>query len=397
MKKLISLAILVGLAVLLTLAAIENTGKVAIFLSTHRIDFSLNFGIVALVLCILTVWFLLGVIRASGEVPSRLKKYLGVRRQQALLKANTTGLMALVIGDDMLADKALRNARKTGEHNELSYLIRAMSAIQSDRLDVAEAVLAEKTTWDDQYQDALVILKAQIALKQNNYRLALEHVQSLPNKCSRYPQVQKTKLFAQLGLQQWALALAQLRHLSGSQTLSVAELNAAFDSVYTGLVTESIQKDSESVMTLVNQASSSEKSNPFVLKHLTSALLSIDQPDQARRLLEQAMEHELNDVLLDAYAKVATVISQSCLPFVERLLTKHPDHIDLIMIAAEVCEKEQLWGKSIARFERVYQQQPSATIASKLKRLYDLANQPEKAAHWQAKLQNHLNQSRRLS
>lgn len=396
MKKLITLALLVGFAVLLTLAALENTGKVAIFLPTHRIDFSLNFGIVAVLLSVVAVWFLLGVIRASGAVPGRLKKYLGGRRQEALLKANTTGLMALIVGDDMLADKALKNARKTGEHNELSYLIRAMSAIQSDRLDIAEKVLEEKTSWEEQYQDALIILKARVALKQTNYRLALEHVQSLPNKCSRYPQVQKIKLFAQLGMRQWGLALAQLRHLSQSTALSKAELSATFDSVYKGLVEEA-QGSSESVLSLVNQATSTEKLNPVVLKHLSLGLLDANQPDEARKHLELALESDMNDMLLESYAKVTAVVSTSCLPFVEKLLAKYPDHMRLVEIAAEVCEKEQLWGKAIARFEKVYLAHPSAAIARKLERLYDLANQPEKSSHWREKLQSHLDQSRQLA
>lgn len=396
MKKLITLALLVGLAVLLTLAALENTGKVAIFLPTHRIDFSLNFGIVALVVAVVAVWFLLGVIRASGAVPSRLKRYLGGKRQQALLKANTTGLMALIVGDDMLADKALKNARKTGEHNELSYLIRAMSAIQADRLDIAEQILEEKKSWEEQYQDALIILKSRVALKQTNYRLALEHVQSLPNKCARYPQVQKIKLFAQLGLKQWSLALAQLRHLNGSNSLSNAETNAAYDAVYGGLISEAAGT-TESILSVVSQATASEKLNPVVLKHLSVGLLGVDHADQARKLLEAGLDVQLSDSLLDAYAKVAGVMAQSCLPYVEKLLAQNQEHIGLLAIAAEVCEKEQLWGKAIARFEKVYQSQPSAAIASKLERLYDLANQPEKSAHWRQKLQNHLDQSRQLA
>lgn len=396
MKKLIWLAILVALAVVLTLAANENTGKVAIFLTTHRIDFSLNFAIVALVVAVFVVWFTLGALRASSKVPAKLKRFMEDRRQKALLQANTTGLIALINGDDILADKALKNARKTGVENELSYLIRALSALQSDRFDVADDILEQGTSGEGDYQEAIAVLKGKVALSKHNYRLALTIVQDLPAKCAKYPQVLNIKLLALIGVQDWSNALTLYRQMEGMLSVSKTELNSILDNIYGGL-TEKLANKSDELTILADQATNAERVNPVVLKHLSAALLNVGQAERSRKMLEAALERNLETDLLSVYEKVAGVQSQQCLPFVEQLLAKHPQHIALLEIAAGVCEREQLWGKAISRFESVYQRKASAPVAGKLERLYELANQPEKAAFWHKKLQEHLGITRQLN
>ena len=82
------------------------------------------------------------------------------RKQAALLKANTQGLIALITGDEQGAQKALNQASKTGIETDLSYLIRAMSAIQADRFDVAEEILNQEKAKVGEHSHALVVLPA---------------------------------------------------------------------------------------------------------------------------------------------------------------------------------------------------------------------------------------------
>ncbi|MEK9817268.1 MAG: heme biosynthesis HemY N-terminal domain-containing protein, partial [Limnobacter sp.] len=93
-----------------TLMAQGNASKVLIFFGQYRIDMSLNFAIVAILLLFLVFYILLRAWRASSQLPGKFKEYWMNRKQNALLRANTQGLIALITGDEQGAHKALNQA-----------------------------------------------------------------------------------------------------------------------------------------------------------------------------------------------------------------------------------------------------------------------------------------------
>lgn len=133
---------------------------------------SLNFVILAIVLLFLTLHVVLRTWRASSQLPGKFKEYWMNRKQAALLKANTQGLIALITGDEQGAQKALNQASKTGIETDLSYLIRAMSAIQADRFDVAEEILNQERAKVGEHSHALVVLRGKVALSKRFLRCA---------------------------------------------------------------------------------------------------------------------------------------------------------------------------------------------------------------------------------
>lgn len=392
MKHLISLSVVVVLAVILTLVAKFNPGKVAIFLSEYRIDFSLNFAIVLFFVAFASTWIVFGAFRASGKMPARVRGFFSGRKQKILMEANTKGIIALITGDEALAEKSLRNAQKTGIESDLSYLIRALSALQADRFDVADELLAQNPAGRSDHADVIQLLKAKVALSKTNFELALELVNSLPPNYARFPESKRIRILALVGLSRWSEALAQYRQSDGARVLEPAAQEEALGKIYSGLCAESAGKP-DRVKVLAKEARHDELSQVSVLEPLTKALMQEGMVAIARKTLENALAREMRLEVLPLYQMVASVESREALPFVEKLVADNPGEVRLIELAADVCEREQLWGKAISGFERVYQKQASAHVAGRLERLYELANQPEKSRLWHEKLKVHLVQS----
>ncbi|MDH4395720.1 MAG: heme biosynthesis HemY N-terminal domain-containing protein [Limnobacter sp.] len=396
MKNLISLSVVVALAVVLTLVAKFNPGKVAIFLSEYRIDFSLNFAIVLFFVAFASTWIVFGAFRASGKMPARVRGFLSSRKQKILMEANTKGIIALITGDEALAEKSLRNAQKTGIESDLSYLIRALSALQADRYDVADELLSQNPAGRSDHADVIQLLKAKVALSKTNFELALELANGLPPSYSRYPQTKRIRILALVGLSRWAEALNQYRQSDGVQVLEESEREEALGKIYTGLCAESAGK-ADRVKTLAKEARHDELALVSVLEPLTKALMQEGMVNIARKTLENSLAREMRLDVLPLYQWVASVESREALPFVEKLVADNPGEVRLMELAADVCEREQLWGKAISGFERVYQKQASAHVAGRLERLYELANQPEKSRLWHEKLKVHLVQSSQVA
>jgi len=166
--------------------------------------------------------------------------------------------------------------------------------------------------------------------------------------------------------------------------------------IYMGLG-ESAGQDASKMKEVLSNAKSAELENMGVLRMLATGLLRSGLVTAARTLLETALNQNYNKDLLPIYHQVAVLEPREALPNVERLLAQQPADLRLLELAADVCEREQLWGKAISRFEAVYAKQPSAHVAGKLERLYEAANQGERAKIWREKLNNHLQNDRQLA
>lgn len=396
MKQLLGLLLVVVVAVAVTLMAQGNASKVLIFFGQYRIDMSLNFAVVAILLLFLVLYVMMRAWRASSQLPGKFKEYWTNRKQNALLQANTQGLIALITGDEQGAHKALNQASKTGIETDLSYLIRAMSAIQADRYDVAEEILNQEKAKVGEHSHALVVLRGKVALSKQDFSGALSMLEAMDPVAAKLPQVQRLRMLALMGLARWQDALVQYRACIAVSALTNAEKNEALMRIYMGLG-ESAGQDASKMKEVLSNAKSAELENMGVLRMLATGLLRSGLVTAARTLLETALNQNYNKDLLPIYHQVAVLEPREALPNVERLLAQQPADLRLLELAADVCEREQLWGKAISRFEAVYAKQPSAHVAGKLERLYEAANQGERAKIWREKLNNHLQNDRQLA
>jgi len=382
--------------VAVTLMAQGNASKVLIFFGQYRVDMSLNFAVVAILLLFLVLYVMMRAWRASSQLPGKFKEYWMNRKQNALLQANTQGLIALITGDEQGAQKALNQASKTGIETDLSYLIRAMSAIQADRYDVAEEILNQEKAKVGEHSHALVVLRGKVALSKQDFSGALSMLEAMDPLAAKLPQVQRLRMLALMGLARWQDALVQYRACVAVSALTNGEKNEALMRIYAGLG-ESAGQDASKMKEVLSSAKPAELENVGVLRTLATGLQRSGLVTAARTLLEMALNQNYNKDLLPIYHQVAVLEPREALPNVERLLAQQPADLRLLELAADVCEREQLWGKAISRFEAVYAKQPSAHVAGKLERLYEAANQGERAKTWREKLNNHLQNDRQLA
>lgn len=396
MKQLLGLLLVVVVAVAVTLMAQGNASKVLIFFGQYRVDMSLNFAVVAILLLFLVLYVMMRAWRASSQLPGKFKEYWMNRKQNALLQANTQGLIALITGDEQGAQKALNQASKTGIETDLSYLIRAMSAIQADRYDVAEEILNQEKAKVGEHSHALVVLRGKVALSKQDFSGALSMLEAMDPLAAKLPQVQRLRMLALMGLARWQDALVQYRACVAVSALTNGEKNEALMRIYAGLG-ESAGQDASKMKEVLSSAKPAELENVGVLRTLATGLQRSGLVTAARTLLEMALNQNYNKDLLPTYHQVAVLEPREALPNVERLLAQQPADLRLLELAADVCEREQLWGKAISRFEAVYAKQPSAHVAGKLERLYEAANQGERAKTWREKLNNHLQNDRQLA
>ena len=312
------------------------------------------------------------------------------------MKANTQGLIALITGDEQGAQKALNQASKTGMETDLSYLIRALSAIQADRFDVAEDILNQEKAGVGEHSHALVVLRSKVALSKKDFAGVLSMLDAMDPLAAKLPQVQRLRMLALMGLARWQDALSQCRACVGIAALTQGDKQDALTEIYTGLC-ETAGVEAEKMQQVLAASKPDELEVLGALKALAAGLMRCGLVASSRKLLEAALKKQFNKDLLPVYHEVAILEPREALPSVEGLLAQQPADLRLLELAADVCEREQLWGKAISRFEAVYAKQPSAYVAGKLEKLYQATNQGERAKAWREKVNNHLQNDRQFA
>lgn len=329
MKQLLGLLLVVVVAVAVTLMAQGNASKVLIFFGQYRIDMSLNFAVAAILLLFLVLYVMMRAWRASSQLPGKFKEYWMNRKQNALLQANTQGLIALITGDEQGAHKALNQASKTGIETDLSYLIRAMSAIQADRYDVAEEILNQEKAKVGEHSHALVVLRGKVALSKQDFSGALGMLEAMDPLAAKLPQVQRLRMLALMGLGRWQDALVQYRACVAVSALTNGEKNEALMRIYAGLG-ENAGQDASKMQEVLSNAKPVELENVGVLRMLATGLLRTGLITAARTLLETALNQNYNKDLLPVYHQVSVLEPREALPNVERLLAQHPADLRLL-------------------------------------------------------------------
>ncbi len=392
MKKLISLAIIVAFAVLLTLAAVENTGRIAIFLPSQRIDFSINFAIISLIVTLFLITVIFKIFKVSGQVPQKIRFYFEKRRQLNALKAHQEMFSAFVMSDSHLADKALEKMLKSGDCADVVRAMHALVAIQHKQYELAQKSLSLISKTKNDLSETLQVLEAQIAIAQSNPIQALELIQHLSSKTKKLTVIRRIKLDAFLSTERWEEALRIAKENQIIETLSETEYHTLLKKIYIGLFKE--QNSVDAINRLVAQIIKEHCSAHGLVNDLALYLLATGWVDQAKKLIEANLTLALSNQVLLTYQKIAQAEPKSCLDFTENLVEKNSTNILLLHIAAEIYEQQQLWGKAIVTYEQLYKAQPSPSLAHQLTRLYENANKPEIAQQWKQKFQQQLSLSK---
>ena len=114
----------IGLAVL----ARFNPGNVVLFYPPHRIDISLNFFIVLLLLGFLLLLLIVNTVRATMALPRRVEQYRAMRQLRESGRALQEALRAYLEGRFGRVEKSARKAAQSPEHAGLAALLGARAA-----------------------------------------------------------------------------------------------------------------------------------------------------------------------------------------------------------------------------------------------------------------------------
>ena len=330
----------VGLALLMRF----NHGNVAILWPPYRVDVSVNFAVLVIIVLFLLMHLLLLALGKAFDLPARVRDYQSRRQAESARMALRDSLLALFEGRFGRAERLAQAARDDDRLAGPAALIAARAAHRMRETERRDRWLA-LAEGDRASTYAELMTSAEMALEEHDPARAIEAIERLHSRGLRHIQSLRVALRAFEQSEDWPRALQVLRQLEKRDALHPAAVRGLRVRALRALLARSTG-DSGTLRHLWADLRPAERALPEVVEAAASAFAQSGEQDQARRILEAALDVELSARLLALYASLDGVSTRERLQQAERWRNQHGDDPELSLALGRLCMAESLWGKA---------------------------------------------------
>lgn len=384
----IRLVILFATAVIVALSARFNPGNVVVFYPPYRFDMSLNLFIFVILILFILLGIVFYTINMTRQMPERVAAYRRTKAEREGNKALRDALKTFFEGRFGHAEKASMRAAELPDNTALAALIGARAAHNMGQADRRDAWLASIED-NQQYKVARLVSTTELLVDAHQAARALEAVKELNANGTRHIHVLRWALKASQQAKHWQEVLRLVKALDKHRSLHPALSMRLRELAYKDLLSDRAQ-DAESIRRLWHSIPVEDRLKPFVAALAARAMVNQGLQDEARGLLEKALQAGWDERLIIAYrdtaAKEGSAVLLNQIERCEAWLVSNPNDPELALTMGVLCLHQKLWGKAERNLEQVLVYATSTACLReanlKLAQLNEQLGLPEKAAEY---------------
>ena len=372
----------VALAVLLR----QHGGNVLILAQPWRIQVSLTFAVVLLILAFAALYAGLRLLSWLVAIPGRVRAWRGRRVEARDHELLERAWIQLLEGRYAHAEKDLtRLLAQT--RSPARQVLAALSAARAAhglgefaRRDALFDQAQDKAGADAGLHEAVATVAADLLLEQGRAQDALDRLAPLQDGGARHLHTVRLLLRAhhQLGHHEQTFNLA--RTLSRRGVVDQDEARRLIEASASARLRAA---GDETWRAIWKELKADERTLPEVALAGAAAYDAAGQHDESTRVLEAAIAERFEPRLLAAYARCDASQVPRRLEKAEAWLQKQPRHPDVLSLLGVLCLTGQLWGAAERYLLRSLRQRSDAHVHALLGSLYDRLDRPAEAArHW---------------
>jgi len=390
MRWLIWILGLGALATGLTLLAGLNPGYVLIAMPDQRIELSLNFALVLIVLGFIATHLLLRLLTTTLELPSRVARFRAARRSEAAHQTVIEALREFFAGRYARAEKAATRAVELGAPEDVGIVVAAHAA-HGLRASGRRDGYLERLAADD---DLKAVSSAQMLLDERRPEEALAALAMVPVK---HTAVLRLELRARQRIGQWDLVPALIDQLEKRGVFSADQADAERRHAWRQLI-ERQSGDAAGLTALWKRVPESYRRETSVAAAAATAFHSQGLTAEAQAIIEHSLEEDWDSGLVNLYGECRSTDALRQIERAERWLREHHKDGALLLALGRLCAQQQLWGKAQSYSEASIAVEPTYSAHLELAQLNDRLDRAEEARkHYRASLELAVGQIRRAS
>jgi HemY protein len=370
-------AIVVIVLVLSAVAAhflLGDPGYVAVTFRGYLVEMSVPVLIGIAVLLIIVVWFIRRIIQAPRLIGEAAGRY---RSGRAGIKL-TRGMIEVAEGNFARGEKLLARAAGTSDAPLFNYLQAARAAHlqgKDERRDEWLKLAYEQTP---EAANAVLLTQAEFQLDREQYEQALATLRRIEENSKDHSHALALLGRLYFRLEDWtslAQVLPRLEKLGRvkRETLDEWAIRVRTENLANAADGDALVAEWKSVPKRL-------KGEVAVLEAYYDALLRVGLHEQAEKELAAALKTEWRPPLVRLYGRVEGPDPSRQLKRAETWLAKRGEDADLLLAAARLCLRNELWGKARSYLETVLTLRPSAEAYQEYGRLLTQLGETDAAA-----------------
>ncbi len=298
LRGLLWLAFLFAVAVVLAIVGRFDTGQVLLVYPPYRIDISLNLFIVGIIVAFIVIYALLRIVRNIWRMPQRVAAY---RARQRVAKAHAAlrdAIGNLYAGRFSRAEKAARDSLTNPDNKGAAGLIAANAAHRMHEYARRDEYLAQIDSPD--WQDARLMATADMRADGRDADGALLALTEMQSQGGRRIHAQQIALRAQQQLKNWGEVLKLVKTLEKREAI-----HPAVAARLRQLAAENLLRDrrhnADALLELWHSLTPVERHSPRLADLAAELLVALGRPQDARKIVEEALAQNWDARLLRRY------------------------------------------------------------------------------------------------
>lgn len=370
-------AIVVAALILSAIAAhflLGDPGYVAITFRGYLIEMSVPVLISIAVLLVIGIW----AIRRLLQAPRRLGEAAGrYRAGRAGLKL-TRGMIEVAEGNFARGEKLLARAATTSDTPLFNYLQAARAAHlqgKDDRRDEWLKLAYEQTP---EAANAVLLTQAELQLDRDQHEQALATLRRIEENSRDHSHALALLGRLYFRLQDWAQLAQVLPRLQKQGRVKKETLDEWAVRVHS----ENFKRaaDGTAVIAELKKVPKSLRKNTDLLAAYYMNLMRTDMHEKAEKDLASALKTEWRAPLVRLFGLIEGPDPSKQLKRAEGWLAKHGEDPDLLLAAARLCLRNELWGKARSYLETVISLRPTPEAYQEFGRLLTQLGETDAAA-----------------
>lgn len=393
MRWLIWILVLGAVATGLTLLAHLNAGYVLVALPGQRIELSLNFALVLLVLGLVLGYLLVRLLVTTVELPGRVARFRAARRRESAHGALVDALREFFAGRYARAEKTVNRAVALGEPADLGAVIAAHAAHELRAPDRRDRYLDQLATDPAKPDAAKAVSMAQMLLDERRPEDALAALAMLPKK---HTAALRLELRARQRIGQWELAPALIDQLEKRGVFSPEQADAERCHAWRQLIER--QSDVAGLAETWKRVPDRYRRDTAVARAAAAAFHALGRCAEAQAVIERSLETEWDSGLVNLYGECGGSDALRQIERAERWLQDHREDGALLLALGRLCAQQQLWGKAQSYLEASLSVEATYAAHLELAQLHDRLGRADDArTHYRASLELAVGQLNRIS
>ncbi len=344
MRRVIWSLLIVSAAVGLAMLMRFNHGNVAVLWPPYRVDVSVNLAVLVLVAGFVVLHLLLATLSNALNLPARVREYRERRRREAALAGLRDGLLALFEGRFGRAERLAQSALGDRSLAGVASLVAARAAHRMRETERRDRWL-ESAAEEAGVANARLMTAAELAVEDHRSADAIEAIETLRTSGPRHIHALRIALRAHEQAENWPALLQALRQIEKRDAMHPAAIRGLKIRAYRALFAAR-RDDATAVQQLYASLSLADREIDEIVDAAAQAFADAGRPEQAARMVEQALEMRFVAPLVSLYGRLDAVPARERLRRADAWRARYGDDPTLLRTLGRLCAAQGLWGKA---------------------------------------------------